>query len=258
MAHVIASAPALAARELLIGRGRPLLTHGLELVLAPGRCLAIVGPNGCGKSTLLQILAGLEPALGGTLHYSGVPAATDSRERARQCAYMTQQPVLPAGFTVREVISFGRAMHTGWQGNMATADTAAIDAAIALLALGELSFRSVDSLSGGERQRVVIARTLSSGAPLLLFDEPFNHLDVRHTPLVTAALKQTQQRRGAALVVVSHDLNWVRAHADQVLLIDSDGTASSGPPETQMTPRRLSELFKTPIEESVALLTAMR
>lgn len=150
----------------------------ISLVIDAGAHVGLIGPNGSGKSTLLRCLyRAIEPSAG-TVRVAGDDLhALRRKEAARRIAAVTQSESGHLGFTAGETVMLGRFAHGD-----AGSTTAARACADALAAVGatHLGPRSVLDLSGGERQRVLIARALAQDTPVLLLDEPLNHLDVRH------------------------------------------------------------------------------
>jgi ATP-binding cassette subfamily F protein uup len=176
--------------------GTRALFDGLSLGLFEGDQVGLVGPNGSGKSTLLKVLAGLETPDHGTR----------SARRGLRVGYVPQDPVLPPGGTVEEVV---------------TAALAAVDEGDrpgrVAQALGRTGFADgrerTDALSGGWKKRLAIARELAAEPDILLMDEPTNHLDVEGILWLEGLL--TQQAR--ASVVVSHDRYFLEHVATRML-----------------------------------------
>ncbi|WFT80725.1 ABC transporter ATP-binding protein [Methylobacterium sp. CB376] len=152
----------LAARDLAFGYPGREIGRGIDLAVAGGEVLALLGPNGGGKTTLLKTLLGLLAPLGGTVAVAGRPlAALSARQRARAMAYVPQSAASPFAFTARAVVLMGRSAHAGLLAAPSRADRAAADAALARLGVLHLAERPVTRLSGGERQLVLIARALA-------------------------------------------------------------------------------------------------
>jgi iron complex transport system ATP-binding protein len=129
---------------------------------------------------------------------------------------------------VRAVVELGRFVHRGLFERPSPRDRAAVDRALAETETVELAARPFLELSGGEQQRVLLARALASGARTLLLDEPTSSQDVRHALDLHAVLRGLASR-GRAIVVVLHDLNEARAHANRAVLLRGGTVHSSGP-----------------------------
>ena len=186
------------------GAERPVL-DGIDLNLAPGGSLAVVGPSGSGKSTLLNLLGTLDRPDAGTISLDGAdllalvgPAL--SAFRARQLGFVFQEHHLLPQLTARENVLLP-AMALG----SATAAQGRADALLAALGLSERADAFPGQLSGGERQRVAVARALLNRPRLLLCDEPTGSLDRATASAVADQLFALAHEAGARLVVATHD-----------------------------------------------------
>lgn len=239
---------ALAAHSLTVGYRDHVVLHGLNLNIAAGRVTALCGPNGCGKSTLLRTLAGLQPALSGTVEVNGVPLASLRRRvLARTLTMLAQFNQIPSGLSVRELVAYGRYAHGGWLRGLSRADHAAIDEALATSGLAADAARDVAALSGGERQRAWIAMALAQQAPIVLLDEPTTYLDIHHQLDILRELRRLNRERGLTIVWVLHDLNQAAAYSDDIVLMRAGRIVAQGSPDAMLDPRHLNETFGVPM-----------
>ena len=186
---------------------------GIDLDIAPGEFVAIVGRSGCGKSTLLRLLAQLEHPDGGSLLAEGDQALATLRDHIR---IMFQDARLLPWKTVLDNIALG------------LAGKDARDRAREALAAVGLSDRAPDwpaVLSGGQRQRVALARALVHAPRLLLLDEPLGALDALTRIEMHRLIESLWQRHGFTALLVTHDVAEAVAVADRVLLIEDGGVA---------------------------------
>jgi sulfonate transport system ATP-binding protein len=186
--------------------GRRVL-DGIDLDLAPGEFVAVVGRSGCGKSTLLRAIAGLETLDAGRIDNDGGGAGPNLR-------MMFQEARLLPWKSVRDNVALGLA-------------NGAEPAMEALDAVG-LAARASDwptVLSGGQRQRVALARALVHQPSLLLLDEPLGALDALTRIEMQRLIEKLWLARGFTAVLVTHDVQEAVALADRVLLIE-DGRVS--------------------------------
>lgn len=225
---------------------RPAL-DGVTIAAERGRMTAVVGPNGSGKSTLVRTLLGLVPLERGEIRVEGDPlGAIDRRELARRVAVVTQSESITFALPAREYVSLGRYPHEGtWSAERAD-DQAAIDRAMRLAGVAEMSARGTDELSGGEWQRVRIARALAQGGRALVLDEPSTFLDVGHE-MAMFELFARLAREGMAVLLVSHQLNLVARFADSIVLLDHGRVAAAGSPSDVMRASVLERVYDWPL-----------
>jgi putative ABC transport system ATP-binding protein len=211
----------------------PTAVHALrdvDLTVAHGELVAIMGPSGSGKSSLLTIAGSLEAATSGQVVVGGLALAGMSRRdtaqlRRRAIGFVFQDFNLLAGLTAVENV----AMPLELDGTAARAARMVALAALDELGLGERADDFPDDLSGGERQRVAIARAVVGERRLVLADEPTGALDSVSSETVMRLLRNVCQG-GAAGVVVTHDAQ-LAAWADRVvflrdgIVVDQTGAA---------------------------------
>ncbi|WP_093717554.1 metal ABC transporter ATP-binding protein [Actinacidiphila alni] len=206
---------------------RPVL-RGIDLTVARGEVVALLGANGSGKSTAVRAVIGQVPLTGGTLELFGTPL-----RRFRQWArigYVPQRTTAAGGVpaTVREVVSAGRLARTRLR-PMGRADRAAVDRAIATVGLADRARDSVDALSGGQHQRVLIARALAAEPELLIMDEPMAGVDLASQRILAATLRE-QVAAGATVLLVLHELGPLEPLIDRAVVLRDGCVTHDGPP----------------------------
>jgi putative ABC transport system ATP-binding protein len=211
----------------------------VDLSVAAGELVAVMGPSGSGKSTLLTIAGSLEQPTSGEVFVGGEALAAMSRNgrarlRRRAIGYVFQDFNLLAGLTAVENV----ALPLELDGVHAKAARAAGMRALDELGLTDRASRYPDELSGGERQRVAIARAVVGDRQLLLADEPSGALDSINAEAVMR-LVHTACRRGMAGVVVTHDAQ-LASWADRVVFLRDgrvvDQTVPAPGPDSLLEP----------------------
>ncbi|MFG0304922.1 MAG: ABC transporter ATP-binding protein [Phycisphaerales bacterium JB040] len=213
-----------------------------------GTLTVIVGPNGSGKTTLVRVLAGLvRPREGRVLLGDRGVRSLGARERARRLAFVPQRPEVGFGYTVREVVGFGR-FAAGEGGSAGGGRGAEVESALEAIELSERADEPFLELSVGQQQRAVLGRALAQlgdgvDAKVLLADEPVSAMDPSHAQLALGLIRE-RVSRGLACAVVLHDPTLARRFADRGLVLDQHGgVAASGPAEETLTPRVLEGVF---------------
>lgn len=234
--------------RLSVGYGKPRGTvlAGLEVTIAPGRFVCVLGRNGAGKSTLMRTLAGLQPAIAGAARLEGEDiAAMRPQTRARRVAVVLTERASSPGLTVNDVVSMGRQPFTGWQGRLTADDHAQIAAALDLAGAAPFAARLFDDLSDGERQRVMIARAIAQAPRLMVLDEITAFLDLPGRVETMALLRAHARQTGAIVLLSSHDLDLSLQLADEVWLLDGAGGLATGTADALIAAGHVGRAFDT-------------
>lgn len=185
-----------------------IVADGVNLSVAAGEVVALLGPSGSGKSTLLKIVAGLETADQGSVWFGGQDLTLQPPER-RGFALMFQDFALFPHLNVLDNVAFGLIE----QRIPKTAARARARDLLDRFGLGNHAAAKVWLLSGGEQQRVALARALITAPRALLLDEPFSALDAELRVSLRAEFSQRIQDAGMATLLVTHDESEARAMA---------------------------------------------
>lgn len=230
--------------------------HGLDLAVAQGEQVAVIGPSGAGKTTLLHLLACAQRPGGGSLQLDGsdpwaLPRGALQRLRGR-LFLAPQVPPLPPRQRVVTAVLAGRLPHEGLWASLRSlvypTDIALAERALARFDVADKLFDRVDRLSGGERQRVGLARALASQASLFLVDEPLSALDPARAQQALASLTQAARERGATLVATLHHVDMALQHFPRVIGLRG-GALAFDLPSAQVTPEHLHQLYAQHLDE---------
>ncbi|WP_067651871.1 ABC transporter ATP-binding protein [Nocardia harenae] len=193
---------------------------GLDLEIAAGEFIAVVGASGCGKSTVLRMLAGFESPTSGRLEVGGAPVRGPGPDRG----VVFQDYGLFPWLTVQENVAYGP-RQTGASRRDAAARAARY---IELVGLTRVANRFPQQLSGGMQQRVAIARVLCNEPAVLLMDEPFGALDALTRGSLQRELERIHRETGTTTLFVTHSVEEAVYLADRVVVMSggiSHGTA---------------------------------
>jgi len=216
----------------------------VSLAIEPGERVALVGPNGAGKSTLLRCITGVVSGRRGAVLLDGVPVEELSREAmARRIAVVPQQAVIPFAARVEEIVALGRIPHEHPFLGPREGDLAAVRSAIERVGIESLVGRDARELSLGERQLVLLAMALAQTAPLLILDEPTVHLDLRHQVETMELLVRLNERDGATIIAVLHDLALASHFFPRLVVLDRGRVVADGAPREVLTDALVRDVF---------------
>lgn len=221
-------APAIRLRDASIGYGDvPIVAH-VDLTVAPGEAVAVLGSNGSGKTTIARGLLGLAAVLGGEVEVLGAPVGR-LRERGR-VGYVPQRHTVSGAVpaTVREVVSVGRLARLGLFRRLSGPDRAAVVRAVAAVGLHDRLDDPVASLSGGQQRRVLVARALAAGPELLIMDEPTAGVDAASQEALAGVLADVSAT-GTTLLVVTHESGPLAGVLTRAVVVDHGRIRYDGP-----------------------------
>ena len=205
----------LAGIEVSFGEGttRFVAVSGVDLSVAAGEFVAIVGPTGCGKSTLLNVIGGLLNASAGAAFVEGQAV----RGISKPCGYLFQADALMPWKTALANVAVALEI-TGIGRSEAERQARAFLARVGLARFGD---RYPHQLSGGQKKRVALAQMLIRDPRILLMDEPFGPLDAQTRVLMGDLLLKLWQQDRKAVLFVTHDLDEAIALADRVVVMSA-------------------------------------
>jgi zinc transport system ATP-binding protein len=208
--------------------GRPIL-RGINLSVASGEFVALMGANGSGKSTLVRALTGLRPLAGGHLELFGTPLA--DFDAWHRIGFVPQRVGATSGVpaSVWEVVASGRLTRRRMFRPLGRADRAAIDDALEVVGLADKARDGVATLSGGQQQRTLIARALAGEPDLFFLDEPTAGVDLPNQYALADALAQLKAR-GATIVLVAHELGPLEPLVERAVVMRDGRMVYDGPP----------------------------
>ena len=210
--------------------GQHAALRDVNLTVNSGELLALLGPSGSGKTTLLRVIAGLEAADAGTVHFDGGDATTRSATD-RRVGFVFQHYALFRHMTVFENVAFGLRVRARAQRPPEAEIRRRVDELLALVQLDYLGNRYPSQLSGGQRQRVALARALAVEPRVLLLDEPFGALDARVRQELRRWLRRLHSQLHVTSVFVTHDQEEALELADRVVVMNDGRIEQDGTPD---------------------------
>lgn len=234
----------LTIKQASLAFGERVLWSDVNLDVAPGEFIAVIGANGSGKSMLLKAILGQQELSSGEIEFVGQKTSRGNT----QIGYIPQHRAVDSGLPLRviDAVRFGLDGHS-----YGLPLPSAKKRALALEALNQvdashLANSPVGALSGGEMQRVRVAQALISRPKLILADEPLSALDLHHQQVVSELIAN-QRAAGSAVLFVTHDVNPIIEYVDRVLYL-AQGKHSIGTPDEVMRSEVLSELYGAEID----------
>ncbi|AWV23131.1 SN-glycerol-3-phosphate transport ATP-binding protein ugpC [Roseomonas mucosa] len=205
--------------------GKTQVLHGIELDVADGEMVVLVGASGCGKSTLLRITAGLETPTSGKVLIAGRDV-TPLEPADRDIAMVFQNYALYPHMTVAQNMAYGLRI----RGLPRPEIDRRVREAAEILGLGALLDRRPRQLSGGQRQRVAMGRAIVREPALFLFDEPLSNLDARLRVQMRAEIRRLQRRLGVTSIFVTHDQVEAMTLGDRLVVMHQGRAAQVASP----------------------------
>ena len=214
---------------------------GINLDVKPGEIFAVIGYSGAGKSTLVRLINGLEKVTSGSVEVNGFDVTNMTEHQLRkvrpEIGMIFQQFNLMQSKTVYENIAYPLRLAKWSKADM----KARITELLHFVGLTEKAWVHPDELSGGQKQRVGIARALATKPSVLLADESTSALDPETTQDVLGLLRRVNEKLGVTIVVITHEMEVVRAIADRVAVLDNGDLIEQGP---------VDQIFETPATET--------
>ncbi|WP_299750593.1 amino acid ABC transporter ATP-binding protein [uncultured Boseongicola sp.] len=229
--------PHLAVSDVRAKYGSLEVLKGISFSIEKGEIVALVGPSGSGKSTVLRALMGLTPITGGDVDLAGERLNYSSSREVRaardRMAIVFQQYNLFQNMTVMQNLTLAPLKIKRWDRAEVEAEARRL---LGLVGLSDKIDAYSDQLSGGQQQRVALARALALKPQILLLDEVTSALDPELVGEVLDAIRKLAAE-GMTMVIVSHEMGFVREVADKVVFMDAGQIIEAGTP---------AELFDTP------------
>ena len=233
----------LAFESVTAGYASRVALRGATFGVRPGEVVGLVGPNGSGKTTAVRVASrALRPRGGRVLVAGHDPYRLPARRAARLTAVVPQEVAPTFEFTAGELVLMGRTPYLSTFGGGTADDHRLVREALETAGVQELVDRQLADLSGGEKQRVILAQALAQDAPILLFDEPTTHLDLRHLVQILGTMRSLAAS-GRAVLSVFHDLNVAAASCDRLVVLDRGAVVADDTPNVVVTPALLRDVY---------------
>jgi len=223
-----AGPPVVRLSGVSIGYGDRAVVRDVDLTVADGEVVAVMGANGSGKTTLVRGLLGLATVLAGDVEVLGRPLRT-RQDRAR-VGYVPQRHTVGGAVasTVREVVASGRLARVGWLGRLGARDREVVQRAIEAVDLSPMAGSDIAELSGGQQRRVLIARALAAEPEVLVMDEPTAGVDLASQQALARTVGRLTER-GVTMLIVTHEVGPLIDVVTRAIVLRDGSIAYDGP-----------------------------
>jgi len=241
--------PLVAVNDASFSYGTQSIFENINFSVDQGEIFCLLGPNGCGKTTLLDCILGFHRLGSGNIRIMGKDAGSFKPGRiARSIAYVPQKHEQTFPYTVREIVTMGRAAYLGLFGAPTRADRRLADNALERIGIQHLRNRPYTQLSGGETQLVMIARALVQDAPVIILDEPTAHLDFRYELVIMEVITGLVKQSGLSIIMATHFPNHAfyfqnNGVSTSIALLHKRGFLAMGSPESILDEDSLKKLY---------------
>lgn len=233
-------------QQVSCGYGDKTILTDVDLTVAPGEIVTIIGPNGSGKTTLLRAVSRiLAPRRGKILLFDEDIQKMTPEIMARKVAVVGQMRE-PVPMTVREYVLLGRIpFYKRFQFIESDRDRELADRYIQLTGMATYETKRLNELSGGQMQLAAIARALVQEPKLLLLDEPTAHLDITHQARILDLIRRLNSELDITVLMVLHDLNLASEYSHRLVLLKEGQVFACGEPEQVLSYKTVEEVYKT-------------
>lgn len=191
--------------------------------LALGEIGLLIGNNGVGKTTLIKSILNQIDLLGGEVIINGkLTKNLSSKEMAEQIAVVFSKSQIPANYTLRDLISFGKYIHYPYYFELSRADQQEVEEIIDSLNLKQYRDFQLSQLSDGNLQKAFIGRALAQNSPMIILDEPTTHLDEQNKIIILKLLRELAKTKNKLILFSSHDWRLAKEFADKIWLINNE------------------------------------
>ncbi|EMU8637650.1 ABC transporter ATP-binding protein [Campylobacter jejuni] len=221
----------------------------LSLDFHKGKITSIIGANGAGKSTLLALASRLIKPSGGEIYIDGMNLK-DYKEQilAQKISILKQQNNINLRLKVEELVAFGRFPHS--QGRLNANDKIKINEALEYMGLSNLRNEFLDALSGGQKQRAFIAMIIAQDTEFIMFDEPLNNLDMKHSVQIMQLMKNLVKDFNKSIAVVLHDINFASIYSDEIIALKDGKLLKQGSKDEIINQENLKQIYDMDIPVS--------
>lgn len=231
-------------KHLTFSYGEKRILNDISLSFTQNSITTLLGANGSGKTTLFNLCTkNLNPDRGMIMIDRTNIFDISQKKFAEKVAIVHQQNRIMGDINVRRLVSYGRTPYMKLMRGYSDEDNDAIDWAIEVTGLNDISDKPICSLSGGQRQRVWIAMSLAQKSDFLFLDEPTTYLDIKYQIEILELVRYLNKNLGITIVMVLHDINQALKYSDEVIGLKDGEIVFAGTPDEVITDESVSNLY---------------
>lgn len=224
------------------------IIDGINMELESNDILGVVGPNGSGKTTLIRLISGVYSPDSGRILIEGHDIRSlKSKRLAQMVSVVPQNPNLPSGITVSDLVSMGRNPHLKLFEWSNPSDNTIINSAMKMTNVHNLAYRVLDTLSDGERQRTMVSMALAQESPVILLDEPASNLDIANQKVILNTISNSVHTKNLAALLTMHDLSLAAQYCNRIIMLAEGNIVAEGSPEKVITEQNIFLTYKTKV-----------
>lgn len=222
--------------DLTIGYNKNILIDNINIKIEKGKILTLIGPNGAGKSTILKTIAKQISKIGGLVYINKEEiTGWTEKEMAKKVSVVLTDKIQTEMMSVFDVVSLGRYPYTNILGSLTKNDIEIVYESLRKVNISDLSQKCFSTLSDGQKQRVILARAICQKPEIILLDEPFNFLDIKHKIELLEIFKKMAREEGITIIMSMHEIDMATKISDYMIMVKDNNIKFMPPDELSGT-----------------------
>ena len=207
-----------------------IVASNINIELAKGELIGLIGANGIGKSTLLRTLTKVQPSLNGNIFINEKKLKQYSAIELAKClSLVLTEQVVSKNLSVFELVALGRQPYTNWVGNLSSNDIDIVNQSLKRTNIEDIKHKKCFELSDGQLQKVMITRALTQDTDLIILDEPTTHLDMYHKAYILKLLQQMAKDTNKTILFSSHEIDLAIQLCDKLIIMTNEEVLTDTP-----------------------------
>ena len=220
-----------------------IVASNINIELAKGELIGLIGANGIGKSTLLRTLTKVQPSINGNIFLNEKELGQcNTIELAKSLSLVLTEQMVSKNLSVFELVALGRQPYTNWVGNLSTNDIEVVNQSLKRTNIEYIKHKKCFELSDGQLQKVMITRALAQDTDLIILDEPTTHLDMYHKAYILKLLQKMAKDTNKTILFSSHEIDLAIQLCDKLIIMTNEEVLTDTP-ENHIKQGNFNSLF---------------